>query len=129
MPRSVGNLRLDVGRRVDAVDDEQGQKGEEPEAFTDALTRILQPFDPTVSAGTNSGLHDSTAGKPKYVSIVASGAVQQAGESTDATSLGKNPLTLTRMHRRVSVACAIATTLLAHACGCECVGARLCFCL
>ena len=37
--------------------------------------------------------------------------------------------TLTRMHRRVSVACAIATTLLAHACGCECVGARLCFCL
>ena len=67
-----------MGCRVDAVDDEQGQKGEEPEAFTDALTRILQPFDPTVSVGSNSGLYDSTAEKPKYVSIVASGAVQQA---------------------------------------------------
>ena len=86
MPRSVGNLRLDVGRRVDAVDDEQGQKGEEPEAFNDALTRILQPFDPNMSVGTNSGLYDSSASKPKYLSIVAGGATKEAVESTNASS-------------------------------------------
>jgi hypothetical protein len=81
-----------VGRRVDAVDDEQGQKGEEPEAFNDTLTRILQAFDPNMSVGTNSGLYDTTASKPKYTSVVSSGAVQQAVESTDASSLGKDPL-------------------------------------
>jgi hypothetical protein len=74
------------------VDDEQGQKGEEPEAFNDALTRILQPFDPNMSAGTNSGLCDSSAGKPKYLPIVAGGATKEAVESTDASSLGRDPL-------------------------------------
>ena len=66
MPRSVGNLRLDVGRRVDAVDDEQGQKGEEPEAFNNALTRILQPFKPDMSSPVLRGLGGSP-GAPEGV--------------------------------------------------------------
>ena len=59
-----------------AVDDEQGTGDQE--AFDDALTRLLQQFDPKAN-GTNASLYDTATSRPKYVSVVAAG---DAGEAS-----------------------------------------------
>ena len=81
MPRSVGNLHLSQGRRVDAVEHEQGQgggggdDGDGDGAFvlhlntnsTSTLAELgaeLQTmdaaYDETIAVGTNNGLFDAT---------------------------------------------------------------------
>jgi hypothetical protein len=118
MPRSIGQLHLNRGRRVDELEPEQGQGGggggddgdddgdgsfvfhqntnsTSTVAELSALfqTHVLDAnYDETVSVGTNAGLFDATAGAPKYVSIVAGGATKTAVESTDEATLGKAPL-------------------------------------
>ena len=56
-------------------------------------------------------------------------AVEVAAAAAVAAARGRRQQPRCELLREREMRRAIATTLLAHACGCLCVGARLCFCL